>query len=120
MTKFYRKVSEEHSSYKKCKRCDELFTNNLQLQKALEKTNLFTYANDMKKSNENKIIRFEIGIPRSELIEHIDSTSNQDSSDNIWITGRLDVNTGSATFNKCNKMRESIEYCQINSEKRND
>lgn len=112
--------TKEYFKNKKCKRCEELLSDKFQLQEALEKTNLFIHANDMKKSNENKIIEFEIGIPRGELIEHIESISNCDSNDSIWITGSLDVNTGMASFNKCNKMREYTDYCQINSEKRND
>jgi hypothetical protein len=114
------KHEEQSIITKECPSCIQLYSENLQLQEVLEKTNLFTYASDMKKSNENKIIEFEIGIPRDELYEHIDSISNQDSSDNIWITGSLDVNTGRATFSKCGKMRELTDYCQINSKKRYD
>jgi hypothetical protein len=98
--------TKEYSKYKKCKRCDELHTDKLQLQEALEKTNLFTYASDMKKSTEKKIIEFEISVPTDELIEQIDSISNHFSSDSIWIIGRLDVSTGRATYSRCGKIRE--------------
>ena len=106
MTKSYRKVPKEYSKYKKCERCNELLTDNIQLQEALEKTNLFTYASDMKKSNEDRILEFEIAIPRDSIIEYIGSIPDQDSNDNIWITGRLDVNTGTATYSNCGKIRE--------------
>lgn len=97
--------TKEYSKYEKCKRCNELLIDNFQLQEALKKTKLFTNAIDMKKSNEDKILEFEICIPKDAIIKFIDSILDQDSGDNIWITGRFDVNTGRASYSNCGKMQ---------------
>lgn len=101
-----------------CPSCVELYSENLRLREAFEKVNPFVAANHLKKLEDkqsmrgNRILRFEICIPVNAIIQYIDSLSDYDSHDNIWITGRLDVSTGGATFSNCGKIRENTNGCQ--------